>query len=44
MKIRGKEYDEQQFTNDIQRHIDWLWPLPPIRECHAGYEQEGYAV
>lgn len=29
MKIRGKEYDEQQFTNDIQRHIDWLWPLPP---------------
>lgn len=30
MNIRGKEYDEQQFTSDIQKHmIDWLWPLPP---------------
>lgn len=30
MNIRGKEYDEQQFAADIQKHmIDWLWPLPP---------------
>lgn len=29
MNIRGKEYDEQQFNSDTQRHIDWLWPLPP---------------
>lgn len=24
-----KKYNQQEFERDIQRHIEWLWPLPP---------------
>ncbi len=29
MNIRGREYDEYSFKENIKRHIDWLWPLSP---------------